>query len=214
MAFGGIFNPNYTMLPQQQGQVPQLPQQNANLTQQGYGNSDPMALYSLYGLLGAGNSKSATSVATKPPPTQTPGQTTPPVSTYRPGSDVATTPYTQYEPFPTTPPVTGTPIPKPGGGGTPPPTDGTPIPKPGLNTPPPPAIPPEIPNVNSAEQAGQAWMSQYNSPEYAAWYNSLPPSTRAFAHAPGNANTGQYLYNAGYDNYNAFGNNPPWVPNR
>ena len=26
MAFGGIFNPNYTMLPQQQGQVPQLPQ--------------------------------------------------------------------------------------------------------------------------------------------------------------------------------------------
>lgn len=73
-------------------------------------------------------------------------------------------------------------------------------------TPPPPA--------SSADDAYNQALAQYNSPEYAAYYNSLAPSTRAYMHAPGNPATGQYLGNAARSNYQAFGNNVPWVPNR
>lgn len=73
-------------------------------------------------------------------------------------------------------------------------------------TPPPPA--------SSADDAYNQALAQYNSPEYAAYYNSLAPSTRAYMHAPGNPATGQYLGDAARSNYQAFGNNVPWVPNR
>lgn len=72
----------------------------------------------------------------------------------------------------------------------------------------------QFPPPTSADDAYNQALAQYNSPEYAAYYNSLAPSTRAYMHAPGNPATGQYLGDAARSNYQAFGNNVPWVPNR
>lgn len=72
-----------------------------------------------------------------------------------------------------------------------------------------------VPSVDS--YYGSAYdqqLQQYNSPEYAAYYNSLPPSTRAYMHAPGNAALGNYLAEQWQDNYNAFRGNPWTTPRR
>lgn len=72
-----------------------------------------------------------------------------------------------------------------------------------------------VPDVDS--YTGSAYdqqLQQYNSPEYAAYYNSLPPSTRAYMHAPGNADLGRYLAEQWQDNYNAFQGNPWTTPRR
>lgn len=58
------------------------------------------------------------------------------------------------------------------------------------------------------QQAYDNALSQYNSPEYAAYFNSLAPSTRAYMHAPGNQAMGNYLAGQARDSYNAFGRNP------
>lgn len=60
----------------------------------------------------------------------------------------------------------------------------------------------------SGQQAYDSALAQYNSPEYAAYYNSLAPSTRAYMNAPGSAQTGQYLGDMARNNYNAFGAYP------
>jgi len=209
MAFGGIFNPNYNLLPQQPGQVPQLPPSSAPLTQQGYGNSDPMALYSLYGLLGTGNSKSSTKPLSSQPP-QVP--------------TVPTVPNPNFQGTPYVPNPNARPVPKPGQSGT---TPNAPLPfvpnggygQLGQYAAPNPGNDPRFslpssPPPTSEQGAYDRALADYNSPEYAAYYNSLAPSTRAFMHAPGNAATGQYLAEGARSNYQAFGNNVPWVPNR
>jgi hypothetical protein len=226
MAFGGIFNPNYAMLPNQQGQNSQMPQQRYDPTQMGYGNSNPMALYSLYGLLGTGNQKGGLSATTT---------TAPQVPTVPPSSGSSVVPGT---PLPTQPPAPGgTPVDKPGGSMPPPPSvgsstmpgtyapqigapppGGTPVPKPSgsISTPPPPPAPnpgndPAYPLPGIDSYAGtpyQQALSQYNSPEYAAYYNSLAPSTRAYMTPPGSQQMGEYLAQQWQDNYDAFQGNP------
>jgi hypothetical protein len=237
MAFGGAFNPNFQQFspypqqtppmatPQQLPAAPQMP----NKPQQDPNN--PFASPFAFGMFTSlyGNNK----------PGQTP--TTPPQLPQVPTLPPAGPPPQQYEPFPTTPPFTGgTPIPKPGqnGGLLSNENTGTPIPKPGQgsSTPSLPYIPngvmgqpgqyaapnpgnqsmglTSLPPATSADDAYNQALAQYNSPEYAAYYNSLAPSTRAYMHAPGNSATGQYLADGARSNYQAFGNNVPWVPNR
>lgn len=162
-------------------------------TQQGYGNTDPMALYSLYGLLGTGQKTGEVPAgSTKPyivPPAPTQPPTTPQTPAPSAGSRVVPgTPQQSTQP----PASSGSrPVPNP------------PAPNPGNS----PNYP--LPNIDS--YSGTAYdqqMAQYNSPEYAAYYNSLAPSTRAFMHAPGNAQTGQYLAQTWQNNYDAFNGNP------
>lgn len=206
MAFGGYFNPNYTLLPNQQGPSPQLPPspqgpmplppmpQIPQYQQPAFSDMFSMPFMSMpfmpyYG--GGMPDKPAPTTAPQVPqmPTQPPAATTPPqVPT------VPTTPAPVNKPGYTTPAA-------------------APVNKPGY-TPPTqmPTAPPLVGAASSAQQAGQNWMSQYNSPEYAAWYNSLPPSTKAFATPPGNQSDAQNFYNRGVSNYNAFGNNTPWTP--
>jgi hypothetical protein len=239
MAFGGIFNPNYNLLPQQPGQVPQLPPSSAPLTQQGYGNSDPMALYSLYGLLGTGNQKGSNVSApptvpqvptvptvpnpNTPPPTDGPSMGSRPVGAPSMGSRPAA-PNPNFQGTPYVPNPNARPVPKPGQNGTTPNTPPPFVPNGGYGQPGQYAAPnpgndprfslPTSPPPTSEQGAYDRALADYNSPEYAAYYNSLAPSTRAFMHAPGNAATGQYLADGARSNYQAFGNNVPWVPNR
>ena len=64
--------------------------------------------------------------------------------------------------------------------------------------------------ATSGQQAYDQELASYNSPQYAAYYNSLAPSTRAFMHPPGSPQTGQYLAGQARDNYNAWGGRDPF----
>lgn len=66
------------------------------------------------------------------------------------------------------------------------------------------------PNPSTAQQAYDQALAQYNSPEYAAYYNSLAPSTRAFMHAPGNQAMGQYLAGQAQDSWRAWSGKDPF----
>ena len=56
----------------------------------------------------------------------------------------------------------------------------------------------------SAAGAAQMAVQDYSSPQYAAYYNSQPASTRAFLHAPGNARLGNYLGQQAGQAFNEF----------
>lgn len=58
--------------------------------------------------------------------------------------------------------------------------------------------------ANSATGAARNAVMDYSSPDYLAYYNSLAPSTRAFMHKPGSAQTAQYLGNEAMGNWEAF----------
>lgn len=82
---------------------------------------------------------------------------------------------------------------------------GAPAPNPGND----PRYPlPQMPRPQSAQQAYDNELAMYNSPQYAAYYNSLAPSTRAYMNAPGNQDTGNYLAGQARDSYNAFRRDP------
>jgi hypothetical protein len=57
----------------------------------------------------------------------------------------------------------------------------------------------------SADEAYNQELAMYNSPQYAAYYNNLPPSTRAFMNKPGDPARGRYLAEQARSNYQAFG---------
>lgn len=62
----------------------------------------------------------------------------------------------------------------------------------------------------SPQAAYDATVAGYNSPDYAAYYYSLAPSTRAFMQAPGNPQTAEFLGSRARDTFN--GGRNPWGP--
>lgn len=223
MAFGGYFNPNYTLLPNQQGPSPQLPPspqgpmppppmpQIPQYQQPTFGDMFSMPFMSMPFMqyLGGGLSSKPPSATTAPQvpqvpqvtaqPPQVPTVPTAPAPINKPGLTQAPT---QAPASPSLPYIPNTGV------------YGQPgqyaAPNPGNNSM---GLPP-TPTPTSGQDAYDQEVAYYNSPQYAAYWNSLAPSTRAFMHAPGNATTANYLGQQAQDNYNAFGNNVPWVPNR
>lgn len=211
---GSVAAPKYSTWDQQQSQ-------EVDPVRMGYGNSSPMALYSLYGM--SGNQGGQLSTLQKPSAMSAPAAPqvpTVPIAPFGPPTPSAPptppAPYVSGRPYDASAPSVGSrvqpgsPLPLTPGQSS----FGTPIPKPGMqnvsSTTPVPDGPPPLGSASSAAQAGQNWMNQYTSPAYAQWYNSLPSHLRAYAHAPGNPATAQYLYDQGAHSYATFGNNPNW----
>lgn len=204
MAFGGVFNPNYQFLPPASPQNP-MQQQPGSATQMGYGASNPMAMYSLYGLLGSQQKGGMQSSPTQPTNPNNP--TFPPKPPASPQ-----VPQVPQVPVPPPPPPNSGGAPSSGsspvGGGSP--GSGS-VPGAGTTPPPPSYTDIEVPDIGTypGSPYDQA-VAQYNSPEYAAYYNALPPSTRAFMHPPGNPEAATYLGTQWQNNVNAWNGRPPF----